>query len=285
VAEAWAQAPALTGTALVFVLLIQADRLMVSALLPLDALGYYVIASSVAGVTFSFHGAIAVALVPRFTKMLVAGAEDELADLFHLASQFTTLMLAPFTAITVLHGETLLLLWTGNPVAASHASLPLALLSLGAFMLSMTCVSCSLQLAAGLVRFGLIANLLSISALPLAYVAIGQWGASGAAVVWVMMGAIHLVLTPILLHHQLLASELARWYLRDLVVPSAAALVIGFLAWRIFGMPQSRVGMGALLLLTWSAASAAAFAASPLLWRLLRDWYRSGKGLRWGWVP
>ncbi len=68
-------APALAGNALVYVLILAADKLIVSALLPLDVFGYYIIASTIANLTWAVIGPVNVALVPRFTGLLANRGE------------------------------------------------------------------------------------------------------------------------------------------------------------------------------------------------------------------
>lgn len=257
--------PALTGTAIVFVLLVQADKLIISALLPLETLGRYVIASMLASLAFSIYGPIATALVPRFTRLLAVHAEGEIRTLFHTASQFVAFIILPGAMVAIFYPDSLILLWTNDASSATSAAPILRLLTLGATFSCLTCASNSLQLAAGMPQFGLYANLSSMAAVPVAYFATIGFGPVGATLIWLVMGFNQLVVPPLLFHRHLLKHDVSQWYLVDLGVPFVVAAAMGALSHTLVTMPQSRLGIGLSLFLIWVAADLAVLAACPAL--------------------
>ncbi len=257
--------PALTAAAVVFVILFQADKLIVSALLPLETFGHYVIASMLASLVFSIYGPIATALIPRFARLLAMHAEGEVRMLFHKASQFVALAMLPGATVVILYPNSVILLWTGDAISAANSAPILQLLTLGAVFSGLACASNSLQLAARLPQFGLYANLFSMAAVPLAYFATTRFGSPGATLIWLVMGFNQLIIPPMLLHRRLLKHDIARWYLVDLGVPVAVAAAMGVLSRGFVIMPQSRVGIGLWLFLVWAAVDLAVLSVCPAL--------------------
>lgn len=263
----WRYTIGLTANAVVFILLIQSDKLIVTALASLETFGYYALASLIASLSWSVVGPINTALLPRFTRLLEAGSEQEICRLFHVASQFNSLLLLPAAVIAVFHGEALTFVWTGRWDIAAQLHPLLPLLYGGVVMWALICVSNALQLAAGWPYFALYTNLGAlVVVMPLSYVLTAHFGVVAAASAWVFIGGLQLIVPPIFLHRRILKNERMRWYLHDLGLPAAAAVMMGLLSQAFISMPQSRIAIGLQLILIWSLTSAAVMAACPTLW-------------------
>jgi O-antigen/teichoic acid export membrane protein len=261
----WYDTRSLTGAAILFVLLSQADKLIASALLPLNEFGYYVVASMIASLLFTIYGSISVALVPRFTRLLTLRADDEVRGLFHAASQFMALMLLPVATVSVFHAGPLVFLWTGDSSIAAHAAPLVVSLTIGTLLVCLACASNSLQLAAGFSDLNLLNNIVWIAGLPIAYFATLRYGALGATILWLIAGVLQLALGPTLLHRRMLGGEQTRWYLMDLGTPAAIAAVIGSLSVALTTASSSRALIAIQLGLVWIVTAAAVLLVSPAL--------------------
>lgn len=261
----WHDTRSLTGSALLFVLLSQADKLIASALLPLKEFGYYVIASTVAGLMWSVYGSVGTALTPRFTRLVTLRAHDQIRSLFHSSSQFICLLLLPVAVVAIFHAESLIFLWTGDGIIAAHAAPLVRLLTIGTLLACVTCGSTTLQLGAGFTEFGLLNNVLWIAGLPLTYFGTLKYGVEGATIMWLVGGILALTVAPTLLHRRLLKGEQTRWYLFDLAIPAAAAGLVGVLSILFMNPPSSRPLIGLQLGLVWTAASFAVLLVCPAL--------------------
>lgn len=261
----WHYTRLLTGAAILFVLLSQADKFIASAVLPLQEFGYYVIGSMVASIMLTIYGSIGTALVPRFTRLLTLREHGRIGDLFHSASQFMGLILLPVAVIAIFHAEPLILLWTGNSAIAVHAAPLATLLTIGTLLVCLACASNSLQLAAGFTDLSLLNNIVWIVGLPLTYFGTLKYGAEGATVMWLVGGIVNLAMAPTLFHRRMLKGEQTRWYLIDLGIPAAVASFVGVLSVSLMSTPSSRPLIGAQLVMVWGVASFAVLLVCPAL--------------------
>jgi hypothetical protein len=60
--------------------------------------------------------------------------------------------------------------------------------------------------------------------LPALFLIVPRWGSMGASVVFVCLNLLQLIVVPALMHSVILRSELFRWYVRDVAIPTAAAV-------------------------------------------------------------
>ena len=223
-------------------------------------------------------GPVNVALVPRFTRLLQIEAKQEIRHLFHFASQFVSFALLPAASIAVFHAEALVLLWTGDVRAAAESRILVPLLMGGTVLLGLSCVPNALRTAAGWPHATLYTNMLTLAALPLSVVATQRFGPSGAAMIWVLSGVLHLIIPPVFLHRRMLQADRARWYLVDLGLPVIAAAAVGFASRLLLPAAESRIAIFLCLLGVWIAASLAVLAVSPALRRDLDRMVRTGLG-------
>ena len=261
----WHETRALTGTAILFVLLSQADKLIASSLLPLGEFGYYVIAGMIASLMWTIYGSIGTALMPRFTRLVTLRAEDRVRILFHDATQFMGLILLPIAAVAIFHAEPLIFLWTGDGSIAARTVPLVVLLTTGTLLACLTCASNSLQLAAGFTDLNLLNNIVWIVALPIAFYATRQYGAEGATVMWLVSGLVNLTVAPTLFHRRMLKGEQTRWYLIDLGIPAGVAAVVGSGSMWLTGAEASRPLIGLQLGLVWAVTSLAVLLVCPAL--------------------
>jgi O-antigen/teichoic acid export membrane protein len=261
----WHYTRSLVGAAILFVLLSQADKLIASAVLPLQEFGYYVLAGMFASLMWAIYGSLGIALTPRFTRLLTLRADDEVGALFHGATQFIGLLLLPAAVIAIFHAEPLILLWTGNSSIAVHAAPLVAFLTIGTLLACLTCASNSLQLAAGFTHLGLLNNFVWIAGLPVTWFATLKYGAAGATMMWMVGGVVSLTVAPTLFHRRMLKGEQTRWYLIDLAIPATTAAIVGVLSVLLTGMPSSRPLIALQLSLVWIVASFAVLLVCPAL--------------------
>ena len=243
----------------------QADKLIASALLPLKEFGYYVIASTVAGLMWSIYGSVGTALTPRFTRLVALNADEQIRALFHGASQFMSLILLPVAVVAIFHAEPLILLWTGDSSVAAHAAPLVTLLAIGTLLACLSCASNSLQLAAGFTELGFLNNIVWIVGLPMTFFGTLKYGLEGATIMWLAGGIINLTVAPTLFHRRMLKGEQARWYLIDLGVPATTAAAVGALSMLFANTPSSRPLIGLQLALVWIATSFAVLLVCPAL--------------------
>jgi O-antigen/teichoic acid export membrane protein len=265
--QAWRLNALLLANAVSFVAVTQSDKMLISALLPLSALGYYILASTLSGLPGLAVGPIMMALLPRFSRLIESHEISETCRLFHLASQAVSVLLLPVWAVTMIFPGAFVEIWTGDPGSTTEAIVVLPLLMSGTVLLAFNCVPNSVMLAGGMPQFPLYANLAAILALPIAYFLILRYGAAGATSTWLILGLMNVTLAPYLMHRKILRNEQARWYAIDIGLPLLATLILGLAAHFSVSSTGGRVVLAIKIVLVWGAMSTGAAIAAPDLRR------------------
>ena len=244
-------------------LLMQTDKIILSRMLTLEAFGYYALASTVAGALYRVSNPVFVSFFPRFTELITLRDTEGLKIAYHAGAQLIAVLVAPIAAVISLFSRELLFLWTRNAVTADRTHLILSLLVIGSALNGIVSIPYALQLAHGWTRLTFLSNVIAAVAMaPLIAVLAVRWGAIGAAAVWIAINAGYMAITVGIMHRRLLPGEEARWYLRDVAMPVAAAVAVTLAARAVFpstaGWATQVIGVGAVLACAFAAAGLAA---------------------------
>jgi O-antigen/teichoic acid export membrane protein len=230
IAGSWRFAAAVAANAVVGIALTQLDKVILSRLLPLEQLGYYMLAGSIAAVIWQIIVPINQALYPRFAQLLAANELGTLTALYHRSCQIMTVLLVPLALTLVMFPYEVILLWTRNARVAAGVSGLAALLVAGTTFNGLASVPGYLQSAAGWPQLVLYTNMASAVVLVPAVVFAGtRYGAMGAAVVWLVLNMGYVAFNVPIMHTRLLRGEQRRWFISDVGLPTAAALACGAL--------------------------------------------------------
>ncbi len=232
-ANIWRFAASMTGISVMSVILTQLDKMILVKVLPLDAFGYYSLASRVAGALSYLTAPICAAFFPRFSQLATKNDSQELARLYHRACQLMSVLIIPLAAVLTLFSYDLLLVWTRDRSIAENSHVVLSLLTAGTALNALASLPHVLQLAHGWTRLALVANTAATLLLaPLIYFMSLNYGGVGAAMVWVIFNALYIGVVLTLMHRRLLHGELWRWCYRDVGKPLFGAVTIGLL-WKL----------------------------------------------------
>jgi O-antigen/teichoic acid export membrane protein len=234
-------------------LLGQADKMVLSRVLTLEILGYYGLASALAGGLYNVGSSVYVAVFPRFVQLAARRAETELARLYHLASQVIAALILPAAAVALIQPQAVLEAWTGQPKVATIAGPFLGPLALGTSLNILLTTPMAMQLAYNWTSLGVTANaIVALFMLPATYLCAHYWGAVGAARNWAFFNSVYLVTYIPFMHTRILKGELPRWYANLLSQAlAAAAPVLALRAWWPYQVD------GRLHALRWIAVSGA----------------------------
>lgn len=245
--------------------LMQADKVILSTLLPLEAFGYYALAQGVATGMYAIILSVDGAVFPQLASLIAREDVGALSEVYHRGSQLMSVLLAPVAAVAALFPRELLRAWTGHAAAAEHGWLVLTLLVSGMLLHGLIQAPYFLQVAHGWWRIILRTNLLLlIVTVPLNVLMARAYGAPGAALVWVLLNVCYLVVLPTA-HRRFLNEGHARWLFEDILPPLAGALSAGAVARWLMPPGLSRAGVLAYLC---AAGVLAAFAAAALAPRM-----------------
>jgi O-antigen/teichoic acid export membrane protein len=210
-------------TSVVWVLVTQADKLLLSKLLPLSVYGEFSLAVLLAGGINLLAAPIGMALLPRLTATSVAADEASLRTLYSKYTQITCLATFPAAFTLFACAGPVLHAWTGKAELAHSVGSVLGLYSLGNALMGLTAFGYYIQYAKGNIRLHLIGNAVFATAyLPAVLFAAKSWGATGAATAWLIMNAVYLLCWLPLIHRALIPGAHLQWMSRD-VLPIALA--------------------------------------------------------------
>lgn len=251
----------ITGTAIV---LMQLDRIILSATRPLSEVGYFTLALTVAAALGRAVQPIFNAVYPRFSRLVATGDERTLTTLYHECSQYLVVMVAALGGFLIAFAEPVVRLWTGDAATAAMVAPPLAILVAGSVINSLLNLPYALQLANGWTSLtGLLNSAAVVIMIPVGIVVIGHFGLAGAASLWLATNVFTLTLGLPVMHRRLLRGELGPWYLRDVLPPMAAAAATGALVHHVLPDPPGAIARALWLACAGGAMMTAAILASP----------------------
>jgi len=260
----WPLAARLSANALAFACIVQADKVILSGMVPLHELGYYTLAGTVAGALWFAILPVNTAVSPRFAQLLAAAPDHAaLADVFHKACQAMALLVLPIGVVLAAFSDHVVDAWTGDAVAAHRAGLIVPLLVTGTTLWGLTSVPACLQYAGGWMRPMLCTSLVSAAVLvPATVYAVSQVGAPGAALLWLLVNVAYFV-PAMLAVGRAIGSERRRWWVRDVGLPLAMAIAVGAAVRALTPAAMDRAHTVGYLLLSAACVFGAVFAVTP----------------------
>lgn len=214
----WRYSAGMSYITLTVIILTQADRFLLSRLLPLEQLGYYATASVAAGLLAVISVAVSVAVFPRLTAAIAAHEDGLLLTTYQRGARLISYLATCVAAVLIFFPSDILLLWTDSEVVAQQAALPLALLAISGLLSSFSALPYQVSLAVGLPQVGATVNTLSIVlVIPLMLLLIPMWGTAGAAVAMVTLGVASCVLTPTLAVRRGVHIQAKSWLMQDIL--------------------------------------------------------------------
>ena len=252
----------------------QVDRLVLVTLRPMEEMGYYTLALSVAAGLGRMVQPMFNALYPRMSRLVAQHDDATLLTLYHLSSQYLAVVIAAVAAVLIVFAHDVLLLWTGDASVAERVAPVLALLVAGSALNGLMNIPYALQLAYGRTRLAVGFNVVSLAVgLPLCLWAVQRYGMVGATLPWLLANLLALVVGIPVMHRSLLRGQALRWYLRDNLPP----LLVGFGIVLVFRamlptLPRNLMGLASLGLVSGVTLVACALASPPGRAALRRGW-------------
>jgi O-antigen/teichoic acid export membrane protein len=260
----WRFSLAMAATTTMWVAATNADKVILSGLLPLQDYSMFSIAAVAAGGVLLVTGPFGMALTPRVTRLHAEARTKELVHLYKQATQLTATAAIPTALTLALFPRQTLWGWTGNAEVAQRAALVLLLYAVGNGLLAIGSLPLQLQIAAGRLRLHVTGTaLFLILFLPMLWWGTTAWGMNGAGAAWLAINLLFVACWVPIAHRYFLPASHLRWLFEQVLTVlgptvAAAALLRVVLPW-----PSERwlviaelLAVGALLLAI-AAASAA----------------------------
>jgi O-antigen/teichoic acid export membrane protein len=270
----------ITSTAM---MLTQLDRVILSALRPLEEVGYFTLAVTVAAALGRVVQPIFNAVYPRFSRLIAAGDSTQLSGLYHSTTQYLVVVIAAFGCFLVAFAEPVVFMWTGNAVDAHVVAMPLAILVVGSALNGLMNLPYALQLAHGWTSLTAALNAVALAiAIPVGILVIEASGLTGAAYLWLATNGFYVLVGLPLMHRRLLPGQLARWYRADLLPPLVSAAATAFLLRMALPIIHRDATSLVLLALAGGVIALVAVASAPIVRdqsiRWLRGLFRGRHG-------
>jgi O-antigen/teichoic acid export membrane protein len=270
----WRFAAGMSGIALSAIILTQLDKVILSKLLTLEMFGYYTIAGAASSVIPTLLGGpVFNAIFPRFTSLIALNDDIGLKLLYHQSSQLMAVLVLPVAAVLSFFSFDILFLWTGSVKIAAAASPIVSLLVIGMALNCLMAMPYALQLSHGWTSIGLRINtFLIITLVPAIYFMTTRYGVMGAAAAWVILNSIYMLIGVPLTHRRLLKGEMGRWFIKDIILPFGAALLIGGAGrWLIASPMPPATAIISLTVILLSTLTASALVAPHIrIWLLIQ---------------
>jgi O-antigen/teichoic acid export membrane protein len=257
-------AAGISGIATFSLILGQADKIILSRVLPLKVFGYYTIAGVFGTGLVLIVTSVFNTIFPQFSALVAQGNEEAIIRLYHKGTQLMLLLIVPLTSVLALFSVEVLQLWTRNPEIARNAGPIATILVLAAAINGLMFLPFTLQLAYGWTSLGLkITIFLTVIVVPAVWFMAKHYGPLGAAYVFLGLQLINMVVGVPLTHRRLLRHEMTNWFLQDIVPPLAASVLVVGLARVLVTTPMSPIVTLAVLLLVLLVALLAATSVAP----------------------
>ena len=262
----WRFAAGMAGIAVCSMILMQADKLILSRMLTLEQFGYYSLASMAAGIPFMLAGPINNAVYPRLTQLVTLGRISELAKFYHRACQITAVMVIPAGLFLAIFSKEFMLSWTGNPTVAQNTHQLVSILAIGSMLLAIMYIPYALQLAFSWTKLALYFNITSIIILiPSMIWLTNIYGVIGACFVWLLLNAAYVLGMIQLMHKRILPNEKLVWYRDDVGKPLFSVLLIMAIGKLFVDPAMPKLGLAFLLVLTLLVSTFVAAMSAPLI--------------------
>ncbi|MBD1552150.1 lipopolysaccharide biosynthesis protein [Pseudomonas typographi] len=210
-------AASISFTSVLWIVLTQLDKMLLSEQLLLTEYGYFSLVALMTNGILMLINPLVQTLLPRMTVLKAEGRDQDMLQLYLAASRFTCTFLFPLAAVMAVHSGDLLYAWSGDREAADWGDPILFWYALGAAIMAASAFQYHLQYAHGRIRLHVWYSLVSaLITVPTMAAAIYYQGALGAAVAWFALRLVSFALWPQVVHRSL-APNIHQPWLSDIL--------------------------------------------------------------------
>jgi O-antigen/teichoic acid export membrane protein len=237
----------------------QADKMILSRVVSLEAFGYYMLSSTVVSGLSRAATPLIQTFGPRFTELVSRGDGEALANQVRLASQLMSVLMLPPAALIMLLSKPILFAWLGDQVVADGAAQILAAMVVGVVFTSCSYPALSILFSRQQFRPVVIVNLVCLLVLlPMLTFAVVYFGVMGAAFIWGLYGLILYFVYQKYALQGLPNAGLFLTILRDFVAPCGVSFVVAIVTACLLKEVEGRISfvalLGSALIVGWLSA-------------------------------
>lgn len=226
----WRFAGGMLLISLVAALNTQMDKVAISSLLPIESLGYYTLAVSLATGILIVVNPVSVALLPRFTALYSSGNTLEASKLFNKVNLVIAILVFSIMANMAFFSKELIWIWTGNIKLAEQAFVFIPILSFSFAMLSLATIPYNIAIANGYTKLNYVLGLISlIITLPSYWFVTKSYGALGVATVYCIVQSLITIIYIYVINVKFLkVKKISTLYFKQMLFPFIIAVLIAF---------------------------------------------------------
>ena len=218
----------LAFSSLIWVLLTQLDKLVLSGIIPLNDYGYFSLATLVAGGIIQISAPISAVIMPRRANLFAKGEVVEMKAVYQSMTEF--FMVFVFTAAIVLASVSnpFLFLWSGDQSLANKASIILSLYVVGNAFFILNMFPFYIQYALGNLKYHAIGSILQLIFLIPSIIFVSKnYGAIGAACTWLVVQILVFLLWVPWVHKKIYSDINKPWFRTIFkILPSALFVML-----------------------------------------------------------
>ncbi len=217
--------------AIISICLTQADKLMISKVLPLKEFSYYSLAASVASIPLVMANPVANAVFPRITGLIAVQNIKEMKAIYLKFTALVSVLVMTTALILIIYSEEFIYAWTGSKVIAQYSYKIAIFLIIGQLLQGITVIPYYVALAFGSVKINLKVGVISIIVLlPLLFFMVNRYGAIGGGVSWAITNAVVIPIYMFFLHRKFLKDVMLTWLIRSIAIPFVLISVFACIA-------------------------------------------------------
>lgn len=257
----WKYSLSMMLMAIISICLTQADKLMISKMLPLKEFSYYSLAVSVASIPLVIANPVANAVFPRITRLIAAQNIKEMKAIYLKFTTLVSVLVMTTGLILIIYSKEFIYAWTGSKVIAEYSYKIAVFLIIGQLLQSITVIPYYTALAFGSVKINLRVGVISMMVLlPLLFFMVNQYGAIGGAMSWAITNTIATPIYMFFLHRKFLKDIMLTWLIRSIIIPftliSIFACVIKLFT---ISLLNGRIQIFTTMIIAWIIVSATTY--------------------------
>lgn len=228
--EQWRIIAALASTSLIWVLISNMDKLILSTYLTLENYGFYSISTLLSSGIIILAQPIAQAFQPRMTSSFSVDGIIKAEKILENATRWVVCLIFPVAMILCFYPLQVIYIWTGNLDASSQAGNLLPGYTFGNIFIALGSLLYAFQVSVGVVRKHLQGNILLCAIyLPLLPIVVTKYGALGVSMLWAMINISYFIFWNLHLLNKITLTLYPKWIFRDCLLPLLFNITIAYI--------------------------------------------------------
>lgn len=221
-------------TSIVWVLVTQVDKVVLSKMISLSEYGYFSASILVASGVLLLSTPLSTVIMPRLANLEAKKDLIQFEELYKTSTQFMVLVAGSVSLTLGFNAQEVLEIWTGDHDLVAFGAPVLMLYALGNGLLVLAAFPYYLQYAKGNMRLHILGNLIFLFLIiPAQISAVLHFGAVGAGLVWLAANFIFLTFWSPIVHNRFLKNFNKNWFVHDILfilIPKLIFCYIWYLA-------------------------------------------------------